>query len=128
MRRAVVLMLITLLAGTAQAAEPKVYKWTDASGTVHYSPTPPADDAVEVKLQKGPKLPPAEPAKVAPEETDADRCAQHRANLKLLEGNKPLTIEVNGKLQPLSAEQRAAQVRDARAALAQCEETAAPES
>lgn len=124
---AIVLLLITVLAGAATAAEPKMYKWTDENGTVHYSPTPPTGDAVEVKLQKGPTLPPPEPAKVAPADTTAERCAQHRANLALLEGDKPLTIEVDGKLQALSAEQRAAQVRDASAALAQCEGTAAPE-
>lgn len=117
-------LLLLMWAGLASAAAPaKVYKWTDANGTVHFSPTPPDEAAQEVKLQKAPKAAPAAAPEVVATPTTAERCAQHRDNLKLLEAEgKTLSIEVDGKLRPLNAEEREEQLAAARAALALCEQ------
>ncbi len=124
----VALLLTVFAAGSLIAAEPKVYKWTDENGTVHFSAEPPAAAAAEeVKLDKGPTVvpPPAAtiaetPAPATPDE-NAKRCEQHRANLKLLEGSGPLTIDDKGTMRELSAKERADQVDAARRALSQCE-------
>lgn len=54
-----------------------VYKWTDASGQVHYSQTPPADNAAAAKavrdLQPGVSI--AAPAKPAPAPAPAAKAA-----------------------------------------------------
>jgi len=121
--------LAALVVSVAHAAEPKVYKWTDESGTVHFSAEPPAAVAAqEVQLDKAPTPTPPSAADVAvtpqPQsaEENAKRCQQHRDNLKLLENAaQPLSINDNGNVRPLNAAERQTQVQAARDALTQCE-------
>ena len=125
------ILLASLAAGALAAAEPKVYKWTDENGTVHYSAEAPASGAQEVAIAKGPTLAPPAPAaaieaRPTPEES-AKRCQQHRDNLKLLKNDaQPLTIEDKGTMRSLTGEERKAQVDAARAALTACEASPAP--
>jgi len=125
------IVLATLFAGAVHAADPKVYKWTDENGTVHFSAEPPAAGAEEVTLDKGPTVtPPPAPAiaaTVPPQtaEENAKRCDQHRDNLKLLEDlGQPLALNDNGTMRPINAAERAEQIQAARDALTQCEAAA----
>lgn len=117
----------------ANDKSPKMYKWTDADGSVHYSAAPPEGDAQapeEVVLRRGPKAEPAastaapaaDPAKVA-------RCMQLRENVRLLESdNNEIQISENGMTRPLTAAEREPQLAAARAGLKDCtdEPAAAP--
>jgi len=128
----IALVLSVFAAGSLIAAEPKVYKWTDDDGTIHFSAEPPAAAAAEeVKLDKPPTVVPPEATTIAQTqapataEENAKRCEQHRANLKLLENPAtPLSIDDNGTMRELTAKERIEQVEAARRALGQCEAAA----
>lgn len=125
-RSLALLTLIICAASALSAAEPKVYKWTDETGTVHFSTTQPDQNAEEVRLQKAPKFTPVDTpaASAATAEDDAARCAQHSANLKLLEAQgQALSIQDKGVLRALTAEEREQQLSAARAALERCAKT-----
>lgn len=113
------------LCAQALAADkpPKMYKWTDADGTVHYSAKPPEEgETQEVQLRRGPTLEPAPAAAAgAPDAAKVARCSQLRENLRLLESNSPdLQIAENGLTRPLKAEERALQTEATRKALEDC--------
>ena len=123
-------VLAALFAGVASAADPKVYKWTDENGTVHFSAEPPAAGAEEVALDKAPAPQPAAPvAASAPTpvaEENAKRCDTHSYNLKLLENlNQPIAVNDNGTMRSLNATERTEQIELARLALKECEVAAA---
>ena len=129
------IVLASLAVGVVHAAEPKVYKWTDENGTVHFSAEAPATGAEEVVLDKGPTVeaesldsPTAAAIDEPPSpERDAKRCDQHRSNLKLFEDPAiPLSIEQDGVKRSLNASERAKEVQDARDALTQCEAAVPP--
>ncbi|GMU43093.1 MAG: DUF4124 domain-containing protein [Xanthomonadales bacterium] len=101
----------------------KMYKWTDADGTVHYSAKPPEEGQTqEVQLRRGPTLQSAPAATVdAPDANKLARCTQLRENLRLLEANSPdLQISENGLTRPLKTEERALQTEATRKALEDC--------
>ena len=93
----IVLAAAALLSlSVAEAAEPKVYKWVDAEGVVHYGPEPPAEGPSEtVRVWKGPTL--AEPADEKPAEapdpdakpkTNSEAAAeQKRSNCEIARAN-----------------------------------------
>lgn len=57
--------LALLLPAAALADSPPVYKWTDATGVIHYSDKPSADTAMDVQTLDLPPLPPQDPAAIA---------------------------------------------------------------
>lgn len=124
------IVLASLAVGVVHAAEPKVYKWTDENGTVHFSAEAPATGAEEVVLDKGPTVEAPTAAAIVETPTpelNAKRCDQHRSNLKLLEDPAiPLSIEQDGVKRSLNASERAKEVQDARDALTQCEAAVPP--
>jgi len=104
MRRLLPLMLIVV----ATAASAQAYKWKDASGTVHYSDTPPptGTDYKNVKTTGsasplGPSAVPALSSSTAKPSADAGNksvCADLQKNMALLSGAEPLSIDgPNGK-------------------------------
>lgn len=93
----------------------KVYQWKDASGVTHYTDLPPS---TEHKPRTVGGRPPA-PAVAAKPVVNAN-CTNARSNLKVLEADGPVGIDANQDGKPdgvMSAEQRAAQVQLARAAI-----------
>lgn len=131
-------LVLLLGASSVQAAE-KMYKWTDAQGTVHYSTKPPEGqtDTAELTLQKAPPPPPAA-APAAADQSGADAqaplvspseaCKQAQANLKLLEQNSAnLVMQQGGETRALSAEQREEQLAANRAIVEQhCQSAQSP--
>lgn len=57
-----------LLPALAIAANPQMYKWTDAQGVVHYSDQPPKQDVVDVQTLDIPMFPPVDPVQLAEEQ------------------------------------------------------------
>lgn len=120
------------MAGSLLAADPKVYKWVDENGTVHFSPTPPDGGAEEVKLQRQPGQSadadadsdaPA-PATDEPEEEDEDtrHCRAHRDNLQMMENRgRRVVIEDAGAMREMTEQEREAQIQSARENLKICE-------
>ena len=62
MKKLIALIMLGLLAASPSLLASKIYKWTDKEGNVHYGEQPPAKNAREMKLRKGP-APQAKPAK-----------------------------------------------------------------
>ncbi|MGH8090743.1 MAG: DUF4124 domain-containing protein, partial [Rudaea sp.] len=52
MNRKLVLLALSCFMVGAYAADQQVYKWTDASGVVHFSDAPPPKDAKDVQLMR----------------------------------------------------------------------------
>lgn len=57
--------LVLLLPAAALADSPPVYKWTDATGVIHYSDRPPLEAAMDAVTLDLPPLPPQDPAAIA---------------------------------------------------------------
>ncbi|WP_250625135.1 DUF4124 domain-containing protein [Pinirhizobacter soli] len=104
MRRLLPLLLIVV----ATAASAQAYKWKDASGTVHYSDTPPptGTDYKNVKTTGstsplGPSAVPTPSSSAAKPSADAGNksvCTDLQKNMALLSGTEPLSIDgPNGK-------------------------------
>lgn len=114
MRRITPPLLLILLLALPLAVAAQVYKWTDASGTVHFSDSPPPQGTkyTSVKIPRaatatapaaGTPAPSAEgstdkpaekPARI--EDTPENRsklCTDLKANIALLRGDQPLTID-----------------------------------
>lgn len=133
MRWKVALLMFSLLAAGAALAESatkqtKMYKWTDENGTVHYSAKPEEQAAAEeVPILRGPKDVPPVVEPEAPDPAMMVRCEQLRSNLKALESDRTdLEIEENGKLRPLTADEREPQLASTRAALERCKDIPPP--
>ncbi len=133
MRSKLALLMISLLAAGTVLAESgnkpaKMYKWTDENGTVHYSATPEEKAAAEeVAIRSGPRAPEAAVAPEAPDPAMVVRCEQLRSNLKALESDlTDLEIEENGKIRPMTPEERAPQLTSTRAALERCKDVPPP--
>lgn len=124
MHRSLIVVALLLLAPLASA---QVYKWTDASGTVHYSQAPPAQGTKynEVKTSgtvdapaPTPATPPAaEPSPTATAQPVADTpenrsnlCKSLQSNLDALNGSAPVVMEKGGKSTALDDSQRKQQV------------------
>ncbi len=122
MHRLLIAVALLLLAPLATA---QVYKWTDASGTVHYSEAPPpqgtkydkvtttgtveplaaptASDATDAR--ETPPAKPAEPVADTPENR-GKLCESLKANLATLGGSGPVVMEQDGKNVALDETQR----------------------
>jgi hypothetical protein len=130
MHRSLIAVALLLLAPLATA---QVYKWTDASGTVHYSEAPPAQGTkfskvtttgtVEPLAAPAPseaessRETPAEPAKpVANTPENRDKlCASLKSNLAALQGGGPVVMQQDGKTTALDDAQRKQQIDSAQA-------------
>ena len=134
MHRLLIAVALLLLAPLATA---QVYKWTDASGTVHYSEAPPTKGTnfskvtttgtVEPLVKPAPKVnaedssggsTEATPAAKKVADTPENRkslCASLKANLSTLQGSGPVVMEQNGKPSALDAAQRKQQAATAQA-------------
>lgn len=112
-----------LLALPASAA--KVYQWKDAQGVTHYTDLPPPDQKHTTRSLSGRH----ETVAVAPAKPVASaNCTNARSNLRVLQGDAPVGIDSDQDGKPdgvMSAEQRAAQVQLAQAAInVHCEASA----
>ncbi|KRE85415.1 hypothetical protein ASG75_07420 [Rhodanobacter sp. Soil772] len=130
MHRSLIAVALLLLAPLAVA---QVYKWTDASGTVHYSEAPPAQGTKFSKVTTtGTVEPlaapassetadrreaPAEPAKPVADtpENRSKMCDALKANLAALQGSGPVTMQQDGKTVALDDAQRKQQTASAQA-------------
>ncbi|MBD8871533.1 DUF4124 domain-containing protein [Rhodanobacter sp. DHB23] len=139
MSRSLIAVALLLLAPLATAQQ--IYKWTDASGTVHYSQSAPAQGTKyqQVKLAGGvesangdaPAEQPATdnntpapadspaPAPAAPMADTPDNraklCATLKSNLAALQGSGPVVMQQGGKPAVLDDAQRKQQVDTANA-------------
>lgn len=125
MHRSLIAVALLLLAPLATA---QVYKWTDASGTVHYSEAPPVQGTnyKEVKTtgtvaplvaptrntgegdgnsSKEPSLEPTKPVADTPENR-TKLCASLKTNLATLQGSGPVVMQQDGKATALDTDQR----------------------
>jgi hypothetical protein len=131
MHRSLIAVALLLLAPLANA---QVYKWTDASGTVHYSESPPVEGtkfnkvktngSVEPLVAPAPTAsgepinatPAAPPAPVA--DTPENRhtlCESLKSNLAALQGSGPVVMQQDGKPTALNDSQRKEQAGSAQA-------------
>ncbi|HTI97187.1 MAG TPA: DUF4124 domain-containing protein [Rudaea sp.] len=136
MNRKLVLLALSCFVVGAYAADRQVYKWTDASGVVHFSDAPPPKDAKTVQLMRvsGDDRPHAveaaggEAGGAAPAGTNgadnaaasgnanAKACATARNNLEILNSKMPVSVTgPDGKAVPLDDKARAAQIAVANA-------------
>lgn len=139
MNRTLVLLALSCFMIGAYAADQQVYKWTDASGVVHFSDAPPPKDAKDVQLMRvsssdrprnvdstpnsetgsNPEgenggTPAAAPAD--PKDANAKACATARNNLEILNSKMPVSVTgPDGKAIPLDDKARAAQIAAANA-------------
>ena len=134
------LPLVVVLLLLAPLAFAQVYKWTDASGTVHYSEMPPAAgtnykqiktngsseaiatptptaDAPE-KRSESTASSPGKPVADTPENR-AKLCASLKTNLAALQGSTPVVTQQDGKDVLLDDSQRKVQTATAQAQLEQ---------
>ena len=126
MHRSLIVVALLLLAPLANA---QVYKWTDASGTVHYSEAPPAKgtnyDKVTTTGSVEPRVAPksdtaedeapaeAKPAAKEVADTPENRtklCSSLQANLSALQASGPVVMQQAGKNTALDAGQRKQQL------------------
>lgn len=130
MHRSLIAVALLLLAPLATA---QVYKWTDASGTVHYSEMPPAQGTKFSKVTTTgtvqPLAPPAPAqtsstaaapaaAPVQMADTPENRstmCTSLKSNLAALQGSGPVVMQQNGKPTALDDAQRKQQTSAAQA-------------
>ncbi|MFZ0870731.1 MAG: DUF4124 domain-containing protein [Rhodanobacter sp.] len=131
MHRSLIAVALLLLAPLANA---QVYKWTDASGTVHYSESPPVEGTKFNKVktsgtveplagptptangEQGSTPPAAPPAPVA--DTPENRhtlCESLKSNLAALQGSGPVVMQQDGKPTALDDSQRKEQAGSAQA-------------
>jgi len=129
MHRSLIAVALLLLAPLAAA---QVYKWTDASGTVHYSEAPPAQGTKYVKVTTTGTVEPlvapapseaAESHREAPAEptqpvadTPENRgklCESLKSNLAALQGSGPVVMQQGGKSVALADTQRKQQIANA---------------
>ncbi|HST28899.1 MAG TPA: DUF4124 domain-containing protein [Rudaea sp.] len=139
MNRKLVLLALSCFMVGAYAADQQVYKWTDASGVVHFSDAPPPKDAKDVQLMRisgsdrprsvdnTPNTEPGSnpngenngtPAAAPPDPKDANAkaCATARNNLDILNSKMPVSVTgPDGKAIPLDDKARAAQIAAANA-------------
>ncbi len=85
--------LFTLACCSAQAAE--MYKWTDDKGRVHYSDKPPAKGVESEKREFAEQPDAATPAPAAKKEESLE-CQLSRKNLKTLQDNPKVQMDLDG--------------------------------
>ncbi len=109
MRYAMIALCFCFLMTPVLAAD-QVYKWTDESGTTHFSGSPPdGAESEQVKLDKPPSQPVAEQEPEASAATDqAASCEQAKQNLSTLKTSTTVDIqEADGSKRTLSTAERA---------------------
>jgi len=109
MKFATIALCFSFLVTPALAAD-QVYKWTDESGTTHFSASPPdGAEAERMKLDKPPPPPAAEEAaESTPAGDKAASCAQAQQNLETLKANTTVDVqEADGTRRTLSTAERA---------------------
>lgn len=128
------LLIATALLLAAPLVAAQAYKWTDASGTVHYSDAPPPQGTKYNKVTTtGTVEPLAAPAAAQPSEgttesqpapakTVADTpenrtklCSSLKSNMQMLKSEGPLVMEENGQQKVVNADQRKQQQATAQA-------------
>lgn len=113
MRLALACLLACIAFATHAQSGSGVYKWKDAKGVTHYSDSPPPTG------RYGSVLPNASARMAAPAKPDP-RCATARTNVERLKSSRSdIGLDANGDGKPdavMTAEQRAAQLRNAEAA------------
>jgi hypothetical protein len=132
MRRPLLAAALLLLASQVFA---QAYKWTDSTGTVHYSETPPPSGTKYQRMTTtGSAEPLAQPAPAeaaapaaaatpaAPAQPVADTpanrekfCATLKSNLDMLKGSSPLVMQQNGQQKMVDDAQRKNQMANAQA-------------
>lgn len=131
MRRSLLAVALLLLIPAVSA---QIYKWKDASGTVHYSEAPPPQGTKFEKIHTSGSAEPvaAPPASEnnapeggsleSPAQTVADTpenraklCSSLKSNLSALQGSGPVVMEQDGKPQALDSAQRKQQIATAQA-------------
>jgi hypothetical protein len=113
MRRIMPPLLLILLLALPLAVAAQVYKWTDSSGTVHFSDSPPPQGTkyTNVKTSRSAAATPVAGTPAPAAATDADQpaekperiedtpenrsklCTDLKANIALLQGGQPLTVD-----------------------------------
>lgn len=130
MRRPLIAFALLLLAPLVYA---QAYKWTDASGTVHYSQTPPPagtkyslitlSGATEAPVQSANTEPSSSASTAAAAaapvadtpENRARLCTQLKTNLDTLHGGGPVVMQQGNQQVVMNADQRKQQQADAEA-------------
>jgi hypothetical protein len=130
MHRSMIALALLLMAPLVSA---QVYKWKDASGTVHYSQSPPPGGAAKFKqLKADTSVPPAPAASVAKPaaaataqpaattmadtpENRAKLCTSLQTNLAALKGSAPVVMQQGGKQTALDDNARKQQASAAQA-------------
>ena len=139
-----IVLALCFAAASAHAGQGQVYKWTDASGVVHYSDAPPPKDVANVQTvrvsggdrphaiaqdttESGDQPKDTQSGNPAPQTTSmpdtADNrvkaCDTARNNLDLLNSKFPVSVTgSDGKAQALDDKQRQSQIADAQAQIA----------
>ena len=112
-----VVAIAVMLASPATMAQDPVYTWVDAQGVRHYSQTPPDGVRYETRGVRdrtvGTTATTEPAATTTPTPQDQQACERARLSLAQLDSNAPLEMDKDGdgKPEPLTAEDRAAQRR-----------------
>lgn len=114
-------LVVLALAMTAPLASAQVYKWADASGTIHYSQSPPVKGTQFKQVKPGGVAPPIVPPAAAPAaappppmatevaDTPENRvklCATLKSSLAALQGTGAVVMQQDGKQTVLDPAQR----------------------
>jgi hypothetical protein len=131
MHRSLIAVALLLMAPLATA---QVYKWTDASGTVHYSEAPPAKGthynkvtttgtvaprvapppAAESDKNEAAAKPVADKPVADTPENRSKLCGSLTTNIAVLQSSGPVVIQKGDKATALDADQRKQQLASAR--------------
>ena len=125
MNRAVIFFILACTAaGVSAADKQQVYKWTDASGVVHFTDAPPPTDTRNVQTLRlvggtasaepaDANAAPAEnkPAQAPAMSDSAKECEQAKRNLALLQSNYTVSeLGADGKVKPIDDKERAGRI------------------
>lgn len=125
-------LIVLALLMTAPLVTAQVYKWSDASGTIHYSQSPP-NKGTQFKEMKPngsvPATPPATASSIAPKpittqvadtpENRANLCNTLKSSLTALQGTGAVVMQQDGKQTVLDAAARKQQTDTAEAKVKQ---------
>ncbi len=120
--RALPFLAVTLALGAlgTQAFASEVYRWVDEKGVAHYADMPPSGikyERVNVRSGSTETISTAQTSDDAsaaeadsPAARRAQRCQTARQSLAALQSNLEVSAEFDGKVRPLTAEEREQQV------------------
>ena len=123
------LLIAAVLLALTPLASAQVYKWTDATGTVHYSEAPPTQGKNYQKIKTNGTVEPLVPSDATPvtdskpdvapasaqpvadtPENRGKMCDALKANLTTLQGKGPVVMQKDGKTVALDEAQRNQQI------------------